>query len=188
MKRITIENYKVYEATPEARRLGGVRVEIVTETKETYYVESPMLANLLLEDYEDGVRTPLNLLIDGRNTVEGATRSEAVAAEWVTTEPKPVTSEPKPSTETAKTEKTNPVLDWFEKKKPNRYSGHDARVNKIPAHYNVVALDTRKHRYCIYAGKIYKFAALKSGGFMQQHFGNAAFAPEFVKETLNQCF
>ncbi|MDE0401707.1 MAG: hypothetical protein OXL96_28260 [Candidatus Poribacteria bacterium] len=134
MKKVRIENYTVYEASPEARRMGGVRVEIVANGN-IYYVESPMLANLLLEDWEDGVRTPLNLLIDDRNTVEGATRSEEVAAEWKATEPEPAKTEtPKPETkpEPAKTEETSPVLDWFEKKKNSRYSGHDARVDEIP--------------------------------------------------------
>ena len=117
MKKARIENYKVYEASSELKEYG-VRVEIFSGN-ETYYVESPMLANLLLEDWEDGVRTPLTLLVDDRNTVEGATRSDEVASEWRATEiAKPV------KTETAKPKvienENEDVLAWFDDKDKKR--------------------------------------------------------------------
>ena len=88
----------------------------------------------------------------------------------------------KPETSTEPASENQEVLDWFETKKKSRYSRNDTRVSSVPE--NAVKLDNTKHRYCLAAGSIYKYAALKSGGYAKQHFGNAAFAPEFVTEVL----
>ena len=90
---------------------------------------------------------------------------------------------PESETEVVETQDSDPVLDWFESKKSSRYNRNDVRVSKTPE--NAVKLDNTKHRYSIEAKQLFKYAALKSGGYAKQLFGNAAFAPEFVKDALN---
>ena len=159
---IIVENPRVSEAL-DFERAGGV-VATVSHDGGTLYA-SDRVGYALLSEKEDGV-------VSDTYKVRG---DDIIAfGAYATSEPTPETS--------AETEKSNPVLDWFKTKDASRYKRHDSRVGEVSE--KAVAIDDKKHRYSIESGKVYRYLALKGGGYAKQLFGNAAFSPEFVKEAL----
>lgn len=167
---ITVDNPRVSEAL-DFERAGGV-VATVSHDSGTLYA-SGKVGYALLSEKEDGFVSD-TYKVRGDDIIAFGSYAKREASE--------PTPEPSNSIEPAETE-ISPVLDWFKTKDASRYKRHDERVREVSE--KAVAIDDKKHRYSIESGKVYRYLALKSGGYAKQLFGNAAFAPEFVSEALN---
>ena len=166
---LDLTNATVREAFDFERKFGEVAV--INCDQGDFYAKG-RVGYALLSVTEDGVGIG-NITVKGKDIIAFNTPAPSKKETSVTETTTPDT-----------TEENSEVLVWFKKKKKSRYSRNDVKVDAVPD--TAVKLDSKKHRYQVERGTIYKYAAQKSGGYMKQNFGNASFAPAAVIAALQQ--